>query len=392
MRTFVKEIGRHLKEDLIPFWEGLKDEEYGGYYGWLGYDLKLDKESGKGCILNSRILWFFSNAYRLLGWENLRADAEHAYRFLKEHCLDAEYGGIYWSLTYDGQVQDDMKHTYNQAFAVYALSSYYEASEDPEALALARSLFRLIEERCRDEYGYLEAFDRKFRPADNEKLSENGVMAEKTMNTLLHLLEGYTELYRVAKDPEVGRRLRYLLDLFAEKVYNRELGRQEVFFDRNWRPLIDLYSYGHDIESAWLVDRALEVLGDSACTERIRPITREITKNIYERALEGDSMPNEAENGVVDTTRVWWVQAEAVVGFVNGWEKNPQRTEYLDAAERIWRYICENVIDKRNGSEWFWAVDKDGKPLEKPVVEPWKCPYHNGRMCMEVIRRSGDDT
>ena len=183
-----------------------------------------------------------------------------------------------------------------------------------------------------------------------------------------------------------------MLDLFAEKVYNRELGRQEVFFDRNWRPLIDLYSYGHDIESAWLVDRALEVLGDSACTERIRPITREITKNIYERALEGDSMPNEAENGVVDTTRVWWVQAEAVVGFVNGWEKNPQRTEYLDAAERIWRYICENVIDKRNGSEWFWAVDKDGKPLEKPIVEPWKCPYHNGRMCMEVIRRSGDDT
>ena len=374
MRTFVKEISRHLKEDLIPFWEGLKDGEYGGYYGWLGYDLKLDQKSEKGCILNSRILWFFSSACRLLGWENLKADAEHAYRFLRECCLDGEYGGIYWSLTYDGQVKDDTKHTYNQAFAIYALSSYYEMSKDPEALALARSLFRLIEEKCRDEYGYLEAFDRTFQPADNEKLSENGVMAEKTMNTLLHLLEGYTELYRVAKDPEVGQQIRYMLDLFAEKVYNRELKRQEVFFDRTWHSLIDLYSYGHDIETTWLIDRALEVLADPAYTEKIR------------------SMPNEAENGVVDTTRVWWVQAEAIVGFVNGWEKNPERTEYLDAAERIWNYICDKVIDKRNGSEWFWAVDRDGDPLEKPIVEPWKCPYHNGRMCMEVIRRLGDDT
>lgn len=392
MRTFVKEISRHLKEDLIPFWEGLKDGEYGGYYGWLGYDLKLDQKSEKGCILNSRILWFFSSACRLLGWENLKADAEHAYRFLRECCLDGEYGGIYWSLTYDGQVKDDTKHTYNQAFAIYALSSYYEMSKAPEALALAHSLFRLIEEKCRDEYGYLEAFDRTFQPADNEKLSENGVMAEKTMNTLLHLLEGYTELYRVAKDPEVGQRIRYMLDLFAEKVYNRELKRQEVFFDRTWHSLIDLYSYGHDIETTWLIDRALEVLEDPAYTEKIRPITEEMTGAIYDRALEGDSMPNEVENGVVDTTRVWWVQAEAIVGFVNGWEKNPERTEYLEAAERIWNYICDKVIDKRNGSEWFWAVDKDGNPLEKPIVEPWKCPYHNGRMCMEVIRRLGDDT
>lgn len=392
MRTFVKEISRHLQEDLIPFWEGLKDETYGGYYGWLGYDLKLDKKSEKGCILNSRILWFFSHAYQLLGRENLKADAEHAYRFLKEHCLDGEYGGIYWSLAYDGQVKDDTKHTYNQAFAVYALSSYYEASKDPEALALARMLFRLIEEHCRDEYGYLEAFDRKFRPAENEKLSENGVMAEKTMNTLLHLLEGYTELYRAARDPEVGQRIRYMLDLFAEKVYNRKLGRQEVFFDRTWHSLIDLYSYGHDIETAWLADRALETLGDPVYTEKIRPITKEITKNIYEHALDGDSLPNEAENGAVDTTRVWWVQAEAVVGFLNGYEKDPRQTRYLEAAERIWHYIREYVIDKRIGSEWFWAVGKDGAPLEKPIVEPWKCPYHNGRMCMEVIRRSGNDT
>lgn len=391
MRTFVKEIAAHLREDLIPFWENLKDEEYGGYYGYLDYDLKLDKKSEKGCILNSRILWFFSNAYRLFKEEKLRADAEHAFRFLKEHCLDETYGGIYWSLEYDGRVKDDTKHTYNQAFAIYALSSYYDAVGDEEALSIACGLQRLIEEKCRDAYGYLEAFDRTFQPADNEKLSENGVMAEKTMNTLLHLLEGYTELYRVTEDGNVGQRIRYMLELFAKKVYNRELGRQEVFFDRTWNSLIDLYSYGHDIETTWLADRALEVLKDPAYTEMIRPITKVITRNIYERALEADSLPNEAENGVKDETRVWWVQAEAVVGFVNGYEKD-QKEEYLEAAERIWKYICDRVIDKRSGSEWFWAVDREGNPLKKPIVEPWKCPYHNGRMCMEVIRRLGDDT
>lgn len=392
MRIFVEEMARHLKENLIPFWERLKDREYGGYYGYMDYDLSVDKTYEKGCILNSRILWFFSRAYQLIGKENLKKDAEHAYRFLKDYCLDKEYGGVYWSLYHDGKPKDDTKHTYNQAFAVYALSAYYDAAGDQDALETALEIWRLIEEKCRDEGGYLEAFDRAFQPMDNEKLSENGVIAERTMNTLLHLLEAYTELYRVTEKEEVGHQIRYMLDLFEEKVYNRKLGRQEVFFDKNWNSLIDLYSYGHDIEASWLLDRALEVLGDVSYQKRISPLTAEITENIYERALLGDSMPNEAEDGIDDTTRVWWVQAEAVVGFVNGYEKNPEGTCYLEAAEGIWKYICRKLIDKRNGSEWFWAADEDGNPVRKPIVEPWKCPYHNGRMCMEVIRRLGDDT
>jgi len=207
------------------------------------------------------------------------------------------------------------------------------------------------------------------------------------MNTLLHVFEAYTELYRVAKREEVADRLRFMLDLMADKIYNAERGRQEVFFDRTWNTLIDLYSYGHDIETAWLVDRGLEVLGDDAYTIKLSPITREITRNIYDRAYKNHSLMNEAENGVDDTTRIWWVQAEAVVGFINGYQKNNNCREYLEAAEDIWVYIKEHLLDKRNGSEWYWAVDADGKPLEKPIVEPWKCPYHNGRMCMEVVRR-----
>ena len=388
IRAFASDVKKHLTEKIIPFWKSLRDDEYGGYYGWLDYDLKLDRKAVKGCILNSRILWFFSNAYLLLGEKDLLREAAHAFRFLKDYCVDRENGGVFWSLTFDGQPEDTTKHTYNQAFAIYALSSYYDASGDGEALELARDLYRVIETKCRDEYGYLEAFNIRFEPEENDKLSENGVMAEKTMNTLLHVFEAYTEFYRVTKAPDVADDLRFMLGLIAEKVYNPALGRQEVFFDRTWNSLIDLYSYGHDIETAWLVDRGLDVLDDASFKKRLRPITKEITKNIYERAYTGHSLVNEAENGVVDTTRVWWVQAEAVVGFLNGWQRMPEHTEYLEAAEDIWNYIKEKVVDHREGSEWFWAVDKDDAPLEKPIVEPWKCPYHNGRMCIEVIRRT----
>lgn len=387
MNAFVKEIEKHLTEDLIPFWEGLKDEKYGGYYGYMGYDREVVREYEKGCILNSRILWFFSNAYLLLREEHLLKAAEHAYDFMQRYCVDREYGGVYWSVEYDGKPLDTTKHTYNQAFAIYALSSYYDASKDAAALKLARELQDIIEKHCTDEYGYLEAFTRDFQPESNEKLSENGVMAEKTMNTLLHVFEAYTELYRVTKDEKVGERLCFMMDIFDKNVYNRELGRQEVFFDKTWNSLIDLYSYGHDIETAWLMDRGLEVLGDDAYTQRLSPVTSQITENIYQRAYRDHSLMNEAENGVDDTTRVWWVQAESVVGFLNGWQKHPEESKYLDAAIDIWQYIKEYMIDKRPGSEWFWCVDKDRNPIEKPIVEPWKCPYHNGRMCLEVIKR-----
>ena len=386
---FATEIKEHLVNDLIPFWQGLKDEENGGFYGYLSYDLKLDKKAVKGCILNSRILWFFSNAYMVLGDPSLLESATHAYQFLKEHCVDDEFGGVFWSLTYDGKPEDTTKHTYNQAFSIYALASYYDASKNPEALEIAWKLYDLVESKCKDEYGYLEAFTRSFEPEENDKLSENGVIAEKTMNTLLHVFEAYTELYRVTKEEKVAKQIRFTMDIIKDKVFNKEIGRQEVFFDRTWNTLIDLYSYGHDIETAWLVDRGLEVLDDEAYTNMLSPITKIITENIYNRAYIDHSLVNESENGVVDTTRVWWVQAEAVVGFLNGYQKQGDK-KFLDASVDIWNYIKEYFVDKRNGSEWFWSVKEDHTPNEKPIVEPWKCPYHNGRMCFEVLRRMKD--
>ena len=387
--SMISEVKSELTGHIIPFWKKLRDDEFGGYYGLLDYDLNLDKKAEKGCILNNRITWFFSNAYMCLKDETLLDEARHGYEFLRDYCLDRKNGGVYWSMSYDGKPLDTTKHTYNQAFCIYALSSYYDASGDKQALEEAYSLFDIIETKCRDEGGYLEAFDEEFRPAGNDKLSENGVMADRTMNTLLHVFEAYTELYRVDKNEKVADRLRWILDCFADKIYNPALHRQEVFFDHEYNTLIDLYSYGHDIETSWLIDRGLEILGDKAYTEKLSPITADLARNVKKIAFDGHSLANECDKGVVNTDRIWWVQAETLIGFINAYQKDNSQTDFLEAARAEWDFIKTYSIDHREGSEWFSGVAADGSPDPKrrEIVEPWKCPYHNGRMCMEIIRR-----
>ena len=226
----VKEAKEHLNNVIIPFWKSLRDDKYGGYYGYVDHDLNVDREAFKGCILNSRILWFFSNAYMTLKDESLLSEARNAFRFFKDHCYDREYGGVFWSVEYDGKVREDVKYTYNLAFAIYALSSYYAASGNEEAIRLAKEIFDVIEIRCRDGKGYLESGNRAFEPISNEELSENGVIASRTMNTLLHVMEAYTELYRVTGLLEVRKSLERILDIYVKNIYNPVLHRQEVFF------------------------------------------------------------------------------------------------------------------------------------------------------------------
>ena len=390
----MKDIKKHLLNGIIPFWNGLEDQENGGFYGYVGYDGIVDKKADKGGILNSRILWFYSNAYETLKVENMYRDellkyASPAMKFMEKYLIDEKYGGVYWSVNYKGEPKDTTKHTYNQAFAVYALSSYYKVTQNERALQRADEIYQLIETKCKDNEGYLEAFDRKFEPIENEKLSENGVEAYRTMNTLLHVFEAYTEFYAVTKREDVKERLKWIMDLILEKIYNKQKKRQEVFFDKDYHSLIDLHSYGHDIEAAWLIDRGAEIVGEGY-EEKMKKMTSELAENVYDLAFRGDSVSNECEKGVVDTDRIWWIQAESVVGFMNHYEKAKDE-KYLKAARSIWKYIKEYIIDQRKKSEWFWKVDEKGIPdEEKPLVSLWKCPYHNGRMCIEILSRQWD--
>lgn len=400
------EIENHLKNTLIPFWSAMEDQVNGGFYGYMDHDLALQKEADKGCILMSRITWFFSNAYMLLGDRDLLDKARHGYEFLSDYCFDPEYGGIYWSVTCEGLPADTVKHTYNQAFAIYALSSYYDASGDPGALRKALALFHLIEEKMKDNKGYLEAFDRYFRPVSNEKLSENGVEAFRSMNTHLHVMEAYTELLRVLQKRtggadmlrEIWEALAWTCRLFSDRMWNPVAERAEVFFDRDWNSLIDLWSSGHDIESSWLADRTVEILRKTAMNReeemeaeeiagKVHTMTGAMARHVYEKAFLRNSIVSEFERGNPAPGRVWWVQAEAVVGFLNFFGKYPEKTEYLTAAKTIWNFIKKYFLDRRENSEWFWYITEEFLPSDKPIVEPWKCPYHNGRMCFEVIKR-----
>lgn len=383
-----KEMTQHLKDTLLPFWMRLRDARHGGYTGYVGYDLTPDAKAAKGCILNSRILWFFATAARVLSDDTPSPYAQHAYAMLKERFADPVHGGLYWSVTYDGQPQDTTKHTYCQAFGIYALSAYYRLTNDPEALDAARALYTLIETKCSDgDGGYLEALDESFHPIANEKLSDNGVDAAKTMNTLLHIMEAYTELYIAAKDVAVRQRLSDILHIFRDQVYSAKDARMEVFFDAQMHSLLDMQSYGHDIEASWLIDRALDALGDDALTASLRPITLALADSVHGRGFTGRCLLNESVQGTVDQTRVWWVQAEGVVGFMNAFSRTAE-PRFADAANALWQYIQASMVDPRPGSEWFWATDANDAPLPRPIVEPWKCPYHNGRMCLEIIEHS----
>lgn len=380
------EMKTELTEHIIPFWNSLRDDEFGGWYGMVDGDLKLDKKAEKGVILHSRILWFYSNAYMALKDPALLENAKHAYEFLTEKCLDKEFGGVYWSVNHDGTPRDDMKHSYCQAFFIYALSSYFRASGDRAALDTAYAVMELVERHHADDIAYREKLSRDFTTElANDELSENGLMADKTMNTTLHLMEAYTELYLADKSPRVLERLKFQLELTYDKIFDKENDKLFVFFDREMNEIGDVYSYGHDIEATWLIDRALDVIGDEDYAKKFREMNSRIVTKIAKTAFdkESGSLLNECDKGVVNRRRIWWVQAEATVGFMNAFRRGYVGSEYAKMSDSVWCYIKDNIVDKRPGGEWFSSKNDSGEPdPSENIADPWKCPYHNGRMCV----------
>ncbi len=373
---------KHLKNVILPYWNSMKDEEFGGFYGFRTNELEILKKADKGVVLHSRILWFYSNVYLTIGGEENLKNAYHAYQFIRDCCFDKANGGVFWMMRFDGTVADSTKNAYNQAFCIYGLASYYRATGDKEALRLAYSLFECIETYFYDGNAYNEAYTADWRSVVESAICDQGVTASKTMNTLLHIMEAYTELYEADGHPAVAQKLVSILEVVKSKVYNPEYKRLETFFDTDMNSLADIHSYGHDIEASWLLDKAAAALEkglskNALCSqykERARKVIDEtasytpvIADKILACAFDGEALNNECRGEMpasdgrvapeVNTERIWWVQAEAVVGFVNALQKTG-RADYRDAAARITDYIQNVLTDSREGSEWYWGVTK----------------------------------
>ena len=387
-----QEVQDVLQTNILPFWlNNMIDRENRGFYGRIDGHGQLHADAEKGAILNARILWTFSAAYRVLKRPEYLAAATRAKDYILEHFYDREFGGIYWSLDCLGRPKDTKKQFYAIGFVIYGLSEYARATGDREALDYAIRLFECIEQHSLDrkDNGYIEACTREWGEIADMRLSDFDANYPKSQNTHLHIIEPYTNLYRVWKDERLEKALRNLINIFTDKILNPETHHLDLFFDNDWtRGAGHLESYGHDIECSWLMHEAALVLGDEEVLKKVEPIVQLVAK-ASEKGLNADgSMVHEAnlDTGHVDDDLHWWVQAEAVVGFFNVYQYFGDE-QALEKATRCWQYIKQNLIDYDNG-EWYWSRHADGTlNLDDDKAGFWKCPYHNGRMCLELIER-----
>jgi mannobiose 2-epimerase len=388
---FCSDMQSELTRNILPFWiNQMVDNEYGGFYGRINGQGQLVKGAEKGGILNARILWTFSSAYYHFKDHVYRQSAERARNYALSVFFDEKFEGTYWTVTHDGKPLDTKKQIYSQAFFVYALAEYYRATADRICLDKAISLFHLIEEKSFDTQrnGYFEAYSREWNLLEDLRLSSKDVNEKKTTNTHLHILEAYTNLYRVWKDHLLGRQLRNLIVIFLEKIIDPQTHHMRLFFDEEWNSRSRLISYGHDIEASWLIYEAARVLDDDDLLESAKSACVSLALASLEGFQEDGSMiyEKDPETGHTDLERHWWPQAEAIVGLVNLYGLTGHDV-YLMQAIRCWDYISNNLIDREKG-EWFWSIYPDGTPnLTQDKAGFWKCPYHNGRACLEIMSR-----
>jgi len=385
------EIRRELSDNILGFWMNhALDTVNGGFIGKISQEMTRISDAEKSLVLNTRILWTFSAAYRQINNSSYLEMAERAYAYIKDHFVDPRNGGLYWMLDAAGNPSSDKKQVYGQAFGIYALSEYYRATGNSQARDEAIELFRLIERHGRDpiHLGYIEALAADWTATDELSLSNKDLNEKKSMNTHLHVLEGYTNLYRVWPSVELKLALRELIEITVEHIVDRETGHFKLFFDEQWTNKSDHISYGHDIEGSWLLHEAAEVLGDQELLARVKLVAIQMAEAALLEGVDPDGgIPNEANaNGLIDTNKDWWPQAEAVVGFYNAYQLTGE-SRYAAAAYHSWHFIQSYLIDRANG-EWYWSVTREGLPTAgHPKVGAWKCPYHNGRACLEMLER-----
>ena len=375
---------------LLQFWSNQAvDLTYGGFVGKIDHYGQIDPRANKGCILNTRILWTFSAAYRITKDEQYKILAKRAFAYIKDFFWDQEFGGLFWELDYAGNPIDKKKQAYVQGFGIYALSEYYRALGEEESLELAKELYALLESHFLEPKhgGYLEALTENLQPIDDMRLSNKDFNAPKSMNTHLHILEPYANLYRVWPDDGLKMGIASLVKLLSNKIFNHNNHHLQLFFDLEWNTQFEEVSFGHDIEAAWLINEANMVINKGILDKEIHDFTNKLVKATMAEGLDSDgSVFNTKKGEILDRDKHWWPQAEAMVGFMDAFE-NDRNSKYIRHVEMLWNFIKNHMIDRENG-EWFWRVDAD-KIINttEDKVGFWKCPYHNGRAMMELIER-----
>ena len=392
MYNLSKELREELEQNILPFWMNrMIDQRNGGFFGRIDGCGNPVPDAEKGAILNARILWAFAAAYRVLHKPEYLDAATRAKDYFINHFIDVQEGGVFWSLDAQGNVLDAKKQTYAIGFAIYGLSEYARATGDKEALLHAKKLYTDIERHAFDSVnnGYVEALTRDWQPIADMRLSDKDENGSRTMNTHLHILEPYTNLYRVWRTPELAERITNLIDIFLTHLLNSETNHLDLFFNDKWQGRRNIQSFGHDIEAVWLLHEAALELGKPEVLAKVEKAIIRIAKAADEGLQPDGSMIYErwTDTGHVDDQRQWWVMCECVIGHVDLYQHFGDKTA-LDIARHCWRYIVEHIIDRERG-EWYWGCDKNGQPNRiEDKAGFWKCPYHNTRMCLEIIERS----
>ena len=380
-----------LLNNILPFWrDHLPDRENGGFYGAISSSNQIQNDVERSAVLCSRILWTFSKAANKYSDPSYLEIADWAWQSLTGSFWDEQFGGIYWSIDKRGNPVMDRKHTYAQSFAIYGLTAYYEATRNQSSLELAKRLFQLIDHNTYDldNCGNVECLSREWKNLEDMRLSDKDLNSHKSMNTLLHLVEAYAALARLWRDDKLLNRLTGLMDVFMEHVIDIKNGHQRLFFNDQWISLSNHISYGHDIETSWLLQEAAQVLGDPPRIDKVKETDIRLAQTVYEQALEEDGaiLYEASPDGFMETTKQWWAHAEAVVGFYNAFQLTG-KDHFNQSAAMVWDYIQTHFID-RSGGDWFKLLDRYGQPiLAHEKAGPWDCPYHHARMCMEMIER-----
>ena len=384
------EVFINLTQNILPFWSTrMVDNKSDGFYGRIDWKDQVFPDADKGGILNARILWTFSSAYRILKDTAYLRLATQAKDYIMSHFIDKQYGGAFRSVKSNGEQSDTRKQTYTQSFFIYGLAEYYRATGDMEALNTAREIFELFEKYALDkEYdGYFEVFTRDWNRTRDMLIGERSVNDEKTMNTHLHIMEAYTNLYRVWPDKKVGDRLKNLVELFLNKIIDKKTSHLICFFDKNWNKTSSIDSYGHDIESSWLLVEAAGLLCDTALMARVKEASIGIAIAAAEGLQTDGSLIYEKDlyTGRINSERSWWAQSETIVGYLNAYEITGNE-KYLDSSINCWNYTKNHFVDSKSGG-WYSSVSESGVSGRGDKGGFWVCPYHNGRMCMEIIER-----